>query len=291
MVHNGDFLMSNYPHLKSASLRAPSYLVRRKYSFYFRIRIPDDLRHKFCSKSEIRISLRTAQITTAKYRARVMAGFMQGIFIDIKKGGHVSVLTEQQIKELIQNHVKQLLDDDLRFRLEYPDLQAKEEWHRQELYSEMMEERGKTEEALVSYDFTEASKAVRTILAEAGINKDSLTDLEFNRMCQQLLKAKIGYWEVMAERFLGEHLTTDLNGIISTQIQKNDNGGRLSKQMTAPAPTHQHSQSKKTVTVGNLADTYWKERVEHLKQGSKKNYVTYDKRIREFFGNETRWSH
>lgn len=142
--------MSNYQHLKTTAFRAPSYLVRRKYSFYFRIRIPENLRHKFCFKSEVRVSLRTAQITTAKYRARVMAGFIQGIFINLKKGGNLSVLTNEQINDLIQNHIKQLLDDDLRFRLEYPDLQAKEEWHRQELYTDMMEERGKTEEALVS---------------------------------------------------------------------------------------------------------------------------------------------
>jgi hypothetical protein len=197
------------------------------------------------------------------------------------------VLTNEKITELIQNHVKQLLDEDLIFRLEYPDLQAKEDWHRQELYTDMKEERGKTEEALVSYDFTEAAKEVRTILAEAGIKKNSVPDLEFNQMCQQFLKAKIGYWEIMAKRFLGIHLITDLNGVESIQIQKNDNNGPLSKQMTAPDPTHQHSQSKKTVTIGNLADTYWKERVEHLKPGSKKNYVTYDRRIREFFGNET----
>ena len=117
------------------------------------------------------------------------------------------MLTNEQINDLIHNHVKQLLDEDLIFRLEYPDLQAKEEWHRQELYADMMEERGKTEEALVSYDFTEASKEVRTILAEAGITKDSSTDLEFNQMCQKLLKAKMGYWEIMAERFLGNKLT------------------------------------------------------------------------------------
>jgi len=279
--------MSDYQHQKTISFRAPSYLVRRKYSFYFRIRIPKNLRHKFCFKSEVRVSLRTAQITTAKYRARVLAGFFQGIFIDLKRGGYIFVLTNEQINDLIQNHIKQLLDEDLIFRLEYPDHQPKEEWHRQELHGDMMEERGKTEEALVSYDYTEASKAVSTILAEADIKENSITDLEFNQMCQQFLKAKIGYWEVMAERFLGKHLTSDLNSIDSNQIQKNDDKGPFSEQMTAPAPTHQHSQSEKTVTVGNLADTYWKERVEHLKPGSKKNYVTYDKRIREFFGNET----
>ena len=114
-----------------------------------------------------------------------------------------------------------------------------------------------------------------------------MIDLVFNQICQQFLKAKIGYWEVIAERYLGKHLTTDLNGVESIQIQKKDNNRQLSKQMTAPNPTHQHSQFKKTVTVGHLADTYWKERVEHLKPGLKKNYVTYDKRIREFFGDET----
>ncbi len=59
---------------------SPSYLFQSPYSYYFRIRIPDDLRLHFAGKTEIKRSLQTGYLSDAKYKARLLAGQVQRLF-------------------------------------------------------------------------------------------------------------------------------------------------------------------------------------------------------------------
>jgi hypothetical protein len=56
--------------------KTPSYLIRRTYSYHARIRIPKDIRNKFCYKHEFRVSLRTTHLSGAKSKARFIAGLL-----------------------------------------------------------------------------------------------------------------------------------------------------------------------------------------------------------------------
>lgn len=59
---------------------SPSYLFQTHYSYYFRIRIPDDLRLHFAGKTEIKRSFQTGYLSDAKYKARLIAGQAQRLF-------------------------------------------------------------------------------------------------------------------------------------------------------------------------------------------------------------------
>ena len=102
------------------SVKSPSYLLKKSYSYYSRIRVPKDIRHKFRYRTELRFSLGTIKVTDAKSKARLVAGLLQWVFRNIRNGGSFSVLNDEQIDKLIKDHIKKLLDVDLEFRLESP---------------------------------------------------------------------------------------------------------------------------------------------------------------------------
>ena len=210
------------------------------------------------------------------------------------------MLSEQEIDELVRKYINGLLDEDLRMRLEYPKLYQIDDprddpdyddwmrsnegepdyhdWMRNNIRGEMMERSGKAEHQLVNYDFSEVSQEVEKILTDAGIEEISTGSLTFNKMCQRLLQYYVRYWEIIAGRVMGNHLTENLPKI---QLgQPNDITYNL-------APESTHSQPIKGITFKELAESYWKERVASLRPRSQENYRTYRNRILEFFEEET----
>ena len=101
-------------------VKFPSYLMKKSYSYYARIRVPKDLDDYFGCRSELRFSLKTNNITAAKSKARLVAGMVQWVFRNIRNGGKLAVLSDEQIEKLIKDYIKKLLDEDLESRLEYP---------------------------------------------------------------------------------------------------------------------------------------------------------------------------
>ena len=100
------------------AVNSPCYLLKKGSGYYSRVKIPKDLKHRFSRRSEYRFPLRTVQLTHAKSKARLIAGFLQWIFRNIRQGGYLSMLSDQEIDELIRKYVNQLLDEDFSMRLE-----------------------------------------------------------------------------------------------------------------------------------------------------------------------------
>ncbi len=86
---------------------APSYLVRNRYSYCFRIRVPQDLQNHL-GKKELRYSLATGYLSEAKFKARVAAGLVQILFRELRKLQMKS--TEKQIQGIAAGHLKQLVE-------------------------------------------------------------------------------------------------------------------------------------------------------------------------------------
>ena len=83
-----------------------SYLIRKPYSYCFRLIVPSDLQ-KFVGKKELRYSLKTGYIGVAKQKSRFLAGQIQLIFRYLRKGGAIlSRLSDDQIQELVHRHIK-----------------------------------------------------------------------------------------------------------------------------------------------------------------------------------------
>jgi hypothetical protein len=90
--------------------RSPGYLVKNPYSYCFRMRVPQDLQ-KIVGRTELRYSLKTGSVGIAKDKARFLAGQVQLIFRFLRKGGTaVSKLSDDQIKALVEQHIKNTLE-------------------------------------------------------------------------------------------------------------------------------------------------------------------------------------
>ena len=61
------------------------YLIRNKYSYCFRMRVPIDLQ-KIVGKKELRYSLKTGYISAAKTKARFLASQLQLVFRLLSNG-------------------------------------------------------------------------------------------------------------------------------------------------------------------------------------------------------------
>jgi hypothetical protein len=103
----------------SKSIRnSPSYLQLTANVYYFRFSIPFDVRPKF-KKAELKYSLRTGKLSTAKYKSRLMVSIAQRAVNNIRKGGRMSELSPDQINNLMKKYFKQCLDDDEEWRVNY----------------------------------------------------------------------------------------------------------------------------------------------------------------------------
>jgi len=99
------------PNLTARS--SPSYLLHTPYSYYFRMKIPKDLRLQFDGKTEIKRSLQTGYLSEAKFKARVLAGQFQRFFRYLRgKDGKIMAtkLTEDLLNDIITEFVQSWSD-------------------------------------------------------------------------------------------------------------------------------------------------------------------------------------
>jgi len=94
--------------------RSPSYLIRNPHSYCFRMTVPAELR-PLIGKRELRYSLQTGYLRTAKSRARVLAGQVQLLFQGMRRNHRGFMkLTDQQIRDMVTKYLeraKALMDE------------------------------------------------------------------------------------------------------------------------------------------------------------------------------------
>jgi integrase len=81
-------------------------LIRRGQKYYYRVRIPKDLKHVF-RRNEIMKSLRTESVASAKVQAKGLSYRVERLFMQVRCG----MLTKEQIKYLIKENLDGLLND------------------------------------------------------------------------------------------------------------------------------------------------------------------------------------
>lgn len=174
------------------------YLVMKNKVYYFRIRIPKDLRQYFLSP-EIKRSLHTPSYKRANSLARIFVADAEKVFMMIRS----NTLTHAQIYKIIDK----LLDT----RLSRYDEQARkvlETGRYEELQQFTINKCDRTlkkyKELLAKnkYDGTTQNKA--QVIFEANgifIEKDST---EFNQFCKELTRSNITQYEVIKSRINGD---------------------------------------------------------------------------------------
>src|SRR5665648_315982 len=84
-----------------------SCLLKRDGRYYFRIRVPLDLRRWFGPRGEIKISLKTNSYNDAKNLARVWIYRGERLFTQLRS----AMLTDDQIKRLVADYLDETLGE------------------------------------------------------------------------------------------------------------------------------------------------------------------------------------
>ncbi|MGK2905520.1 MAG: DUF6538 domain-containing protein, partial [Desulfuromonadales bacterium] len=77
-----------------------AHLYRVGVTWYFRIRFPADLKHHF-RRDEIKRTLKTKTLTSAKQLLKLWAAETERIFTVIRTG----MLTDAQVKQLVEDYI------------------------------------------------------------------------------------------------------------------------------------------------------------------------------------------
>jgi integrase len=96
--------------MERVGMKSSSFLVRNRYSFCFRLKVPPDLQTAFARK-ELRYSLRTLYLKDAESMAQLVADNVLMIFHALRKGDpRLKELTPELVNELVRTHHKEAME-------------------------------------------------------------------------------------------------------------------------------------------------------------------------------------
>ena len=170
-----------------------SYLYRKKYSYGVRLRIPREIAPWFSNRDEIKLSLGTTDHKQAKEQARLVAGYLQGIFRNIKR----EVIQRAAFYRDLQN-------------------QAQDQLIRLDLKGE--HSNGSDYPGAVN-----AHRETGAMLADACIGLD-MGSPEFSKICLRMLQGMVGLYGELESRALNGNRHCLNNGNRRSLNNGNDNG-------------------------------------------------------------------
>ena len=97
------------------------YISRRESVYYYRRKIPLDLRDDYAAKSELIFSLRTSDHAVAQRKANIETVRIDAEFQTIRPRKFTSPATDrtaEQISQIADNHLQQMLEEDEEVRFE-----------------------------------------------------------------------------------------------------------------------------------------------------------------------------
>ena len=171
---------------------APTYLLSHPSGYIFRYCIPKDLKG-VVGKGELRYSLKTGSLSMAKYRARCMAGYVQMIIHNIRRGGRMSELTHEQINRILRKHYEETIEED--------EVSRAKGQNRDGGYSDGYE---RCHGELISGDISRVAPFAETLLEENGIKLDRQSD-NYKRFCRDLVKVQMRMLAECAQRAEGDY--------------------------------------------------------------------------------------
>ncbi|GEM_PF-1827290 len=181
-----------------------TYLYRQSRSphFFFRIRIPKWLR-RVVSSRELRYTLQTANLTDAKYRAMRLAKTAKILFARMRKGEIMGELTKETLDRMMQEELKKMLEE-----AEADRAARVVPWTRERLESQefaMWSLEGDARENLALSDYREISSHVDEFLRENGIEGVEKGSETYGKLCRELLKVRIRFFEIEQHRVVGDY--------------------------------------------------------------------------------------
>ena len=164
--------------MKAAS-KSPSYLVRNRYSYCFRIIVPADLQ-KIVGRKELRYTLKTGYLQAAKQKSHFISGQVLMLFRFLRKGGFaVAKLSDTQVLELVRKYIKSAIESWDRIFFEEPE-EAPPGSTAYEAFDFLDDVRDQLIDRMNRGDFSLLEQPVSELLKKSGlrgIKKDSLSFL------------------------------------------------------------------------------------------------------------------
>lgn len=223
----------------------PSYLVRQPHSYCFRMVVPPRHRLKL-GRAELKYTLHTGSLSTAKFRSRTIASFVLELFKKLAAGGTstVQTLPPEQIQGLIRDFVADCLKTQEAATLGHTISEAV--WFAELDHLQMT--KAEEGEELARRDFSRVSHIADRVLSAAGITL-APSSHDFHRLCAELLKASKLLSEVWIARHQGDYGRTNAQ-VVAEAVAKVD--VPLSAQVEvaeiAPPPASQAPQEKNLLT-------------------------------------------
>ena len=197
--------------------KSPSYLIRNPYSYCFRMSVPQDLQ-RLVGKKELRYSLKTGYLGVARHKARVLAGQVQQIFTCLRKGGTgLSGLSDAEIKELIEQHIKEYIEGlENRYHDDEPPFIDSRDFYS---YLDTLDF---IKEDIILYlgigDYSTVHGIVAGLLEKNEIKGVEKGSAEHIRLCRELLRAQLKGLEIEKKHLLGNFSYADQPATSPTQL-------------------------------------------------------------------------
>ena len=198
-------------------MSAFSYLIKQKNSsvFFFRIQIPNALRG-IVGKNELRYSVRTSELELARTRASFIGRNIRLILKQLKKmlGSerkegcpyNKPEIIKRMFDDLLQKYIEKWLNEEEERRALRPRPLTEEELEREmDIFSDLETQ---AREDLALSDYRRISRSVDEILAENGIHGIEKDSEKYRKLCRDLLKTDVRYYEIEQRRAVGDYQST-----------------------------------------------------------------------------------
>ncbi len=174
------------------------YLQQRSSGYYFRLRIPPDLKSTI-GIFEIKRSLKTGSLCLAKERAYLISGRLKKLFRVLR--GTTVKLTKEKITDIINQYIQEGLDNIEEFML--PSRPISPDRHDNGLEVQGML-RSQAVEDMILFNYKAVGNQANKRLKKIGIAVDKDSD-EYRRLCHGILRARVGLQDVETARFKGDY--------------------------------------------------------------------------------------
>ncbi|MBW2635100.1 MAG: hypothetical protein JRE14_13440 [Deltaproteobacteria bacterium] len=262
--------------MKSTGRTSPSYLIRNSHSYCFRMFVPQDLQ-ACVGKKELRYSLKTGYIGTAKLKARYVASQVQMVFIKLRKGGFaLSKLTDKKIKDLVHQYIKKSIDSlNEPFYASQDDYRPFDDGITFESYTNSLDSiRQDLITNLNLGDHTMLADTIETFLKDIGIGEINKESKGYRKLSAEIHKAEINLVQLQQQHMNGEF------------VNKNDLPA-LFPDIYSQANHQQEISEQTSETFKQAAEAYWNEYAGDIKNRSGDDCRGVVNKIVEHFGPKT----
>ena len=263
--------------------KSPSYLVRNRHSYCFRMNVPVDLQ-PFIGKKELRYSLKTGYIGVAKHKSRYLAAQIRFLFNSFREGySALKRLTDDQIRKIVNQYIQDRIKfingpgyiEDYQNSIPYYESKGLDPIEINELRcGELKSEAYHLSLERVEGKFEILNKPIKDVLRKNGFDNVDASSKAYKNLCNEIYKAAISLSSLELKSLQGNFSwNNDLPTLFPETFFKSQQQAETNVQTSD--------------TVKQAAENYWNEYTGDLKPRSGIDYEGYKKQIIKFFGHDT----